>query len=444
MEEPPCDLYLKSKSRLPDNTQVHTIVSKLLRADPDPNGANCEWIIDSYLRNEFTIDEDEQRVKDDILKYKELINPKLPPTYILLKQMIRKKIEESQKPRNPKSKKTNKLEVFKNCREYFKGLNKNSLDDNNPFKGKTNKDLEALFQKIEIANPTNDMRNCIWLVDEVIVKLNIKLNEIKHDENGNSEVKQYLTKYFQKFNMQLPNFYPNFPVTSNYQLVKDAVDGNVELLYAADNGILLIPRNKEASCYYGMQTSWCTARSDENNRYDTYASQGNMYIWFDKNLKDKFQFHFEKDQFMDKDNNPISNELFNKLRKHPALGMIFNEIESKYINDPAKAILYAKFGIQGRFEEAEENIIKYPYLAYEYAKDVIKDRWTKAEKNIIKDPFTAYEYARDIIKDRWEEAEPSILSDQSAGKKYIKYVVKNQKEKDEVKEIYFNYHYGDY
>jgi hypothetical protein len=95
MEEPPCDLYLKSKRELPDD-EIHMIVSKLLRADPDPNGVNCEWIIDSYLRNEFIIDEDEERVKDDIMKYKKLFGEteSLPKKgYLELKSKIDKRLE---------------------------------------------------------------------------------------------------------------------------------------------------------------------------------------------------------------------------------------------------------------------------------------------------------------------------------------------------------------
>ena len=108
---------------------------------------------------------------------------------------------------------------------------------------------------IQKANPTDDFQVCIWIVEE-IKKGNIKEEDL-------NEVKKDLSRFF-KLNLPLPNFYPNFPTYSNYQLVKDTVDKNVMLLSSSDIGILLIPQTKEASCYYGAQTLvYCSKKYKE-------------------------------------------------------------------------------------------------------------------------------------------------------------------------------------
>jgi hypothetical protein len=73
----------------------------------------------------------------------------------------------------------------------------------------------------------DDFQNCIWIVEE-IKKGNIREEDL-------DEVRKYLGKYFKR-GLPLPNFYPNFPVMSNYQLVKDTVDKNVDLLFTGHEG----------------------------------------------------------------------------------------------------------------------------------------------------------------------------------------------------------------
>jgi hypothetical protein len=447
MEVPPCDLYLKSKSSTFSDDQVHMIVSKLLKADPDPNGANCKWIIDSYLRNEFRIDEDEERVKDDIILFKIFYgdrNPLPKKGYKEMKVMIREKSEKETKKSIAKSKKSQTITTFNDCESFFKNI-KNSLPE--PYKSYDKEQSYLLFEEIEKANPTSDFKNCIWIVEE-LKKGNIQEEELPR-------VKQYLERYFKKFpRLPLPKFYPNFPVTSNYQLVKDAVDDIVYLLYTGDDGILLVPRLMEASCYYGAQTSWCTAQKNKNNMYIDYSQRGHLYIWFDKNLKNKYQFHFQEVQFMDKDDNPISKELFNYFRNHRVLKRIFkeemNRISEKVIfnekmnrlSDKEKIINYIPF-LSERWLEAEEKIIKDRNISLRYAKDVIKGRWPQdeeigrqAEQIIIKDPKSAYEYARDAIKGRWprddngKQAELMIMKN-NYNIQYARDVIKGRWPKDD-------------
>jgi hypothetical protein len=475
MEESSCDQYFRSKNVYPDE-DIHMMVLKLLRADPDPNGANCEWIIDSFLAKHFIIDEDEETVKDDILKYKKLFGEKRPlpkKGYSEMKVMIREKMDKETKKLSSKSQtsKTSKT-TFTDCKSFFKNVQKTLPE---PYKSYSKERSDKLYEMIQNSNPSDDFQVCIWIVEE------IKRGYIKEEELD--EVKKYLIKFL-KLDLPLPNFYPNFPTYSNYQLVKDTIKGDVDLLSSSDFGILLIPRNMESSCHYGAQTSWCTARRDKNNMFMRYSKKGDIFIWFDKKLKDKFQFHFEKKQFMDRDDKPISKQRFGEFVRHPILSVIFKEgleeikkydyvenilkfakdhypewdyiyspeflqrvmKEPKYAFEYARDVIkgrwseaepiimkheyyaneYAKHVIKGRWPEAEPIIMKHEYYANEYAKHVIEGRWPEAEQYIINSPRDAIDYARDVIKGRWPEAEPIIMKHEYYANEYAKHVIKGR------------------
>jgi lambda repressor-like predicted transcriptional regulator len=112
MDNTPCEKYFRSKSKVHDE-DVISIVSKLLKADPDPDGQNCKWIIDVYLRKEdnFILDQDVSTLKEDIIKYRYLYgDSKLLPKkgYMEMKKMIQKKLDTKTKKSltkslNPKS-----------------------------------------------------------------------------------------------------------------------------------------------------------------------------------------------------------------------------------------------------------------------------------------------------------------------------------------------------
>lgn len=312
-----CFKYLKSKSSTTDTDDetLISLLSKLLEADPDTEEANCEWIIDQYLAKQFLL-EDVDRVREDILMFKELFGERRPlpkKGYSEMKVMIREKSGKGEKKSVAKTTTKTTGVTFTYCKSYFKNVKKTLPDE---YKNLSPDRLEELFQKIQDSNPTDDFQNCIWTVEEM-KKGNIREEDLP-------EVKKYLGKYL-KLGLPLPNFYPNFSRYSNYQLMKDAVDKNVDLLFTGQEGILLIPQTREAACYYGEKTSWCTAQRNEKNMFEKYAKKGNIYTWFDKKLKDKYQFHFEELEFKDRNNDPISKKRFKEFLNHPVLKIIFDE-----------------------------------------------------------------------------------------------------------------------
>lgn len=57
-----------------------------------------------------------------------------------------------------------------------------------------------------------------------------------------------------------------------------------------------------ASCELGSGTDWCTATGRTDSFFQNYINQGDIYIIINKsNPKDKYQFHYESDSFMDSD-----------------------------------------------------------------------------------------------------------------------------------------------
>jgi hypothetical protein len=74
---------------------------------------------------------------------------------------------------------------------------------------------------------------------------------------------------------------------------------------------------KEAACFYGgnnKETRWCTSTPGTDEWFQRYIKQGPLYVVYkpsDTNVatetglpKERYQFHFQSNQFMDKDDRP--------------------------------------------------------------------------------------------------------------------------------------------
>lgn len=73
-----------------------------------------------------------------------------------------------------------------------------------------------------------------------------------------------------------------------------------ELVYEDNKWEIWIPRSYKASCKLGSGSDWCTAKEDSDYYYKRYTQDGPLYIIINKNdPKEKYQFHFETDSYMD-------------------------------------------------------------------------------------------------------------------------------------------------
>jgi hypothetical protein len=98
----------------------------------------------------------------------------------------------------------------------------------------------------------------------------------------------------------------------------------IEEVYDDNDFTIIIPKTKAAAIYWGSKTHWCTATKTDNNMFDHYNEMGPMYILLSKkDPEEKYQFHFETDQFMDKNNDYIN--LYNFVNQYPLVKRFFRE-----------------------------------------------------------------------------------------------------------------------
>jgi hypothetical protein len=139
------------------------------------------------------------------------------------------------------------------------------------------------------------------------------------------------------------------------------VDLNNEatLVYEDNDWEVWVPKTYAASCKLGQGTSWCTASTETSDYFDEYTDDGQLYININKhNPKEKYQFHFETESFMDKEDEEIDIEEF--FVDNPIL---YKKVYSDYyefdIDDAAKQLF-----------ELKKNNYTYYYNGFEIRKSI--------------------------------------------------------------------------
>lgn len=129
---------------------------------------------------------------------------------------------------------------------------------------------------------------------------------IKRD-GGTADINKY-NSLPQLFNVVKP-----YMSASDERLNKDDIDqleddflksGDAEKVFENATWKVIVPHTHKASCFFGSNTQWCTA-NDSDSYYNTYSSHGKLYININKKTGEKYQFHFEDQQYMDSDDDPI-------------------------------------------------------------------------------------------------------------------------------------------
>lgn len=126
---------------------------------------------------------------------------------------------------------------------------------------------------------------------------------------------------------------------------KNADLGNeADLVYEDSAWEVWIPKTYAASCKLGQGSRWCTASTESDHYYNYYKKNygGDYYIIINKSdPSEKYQFHFESKQFMDKDDDYV--DVKNFLQDNEGLGEFFKDkflevlkplIENEYISIP--------------------------------------------------------------------------------------------------------------
>lgn len=165
---------------------------------------------------------------------------------------------------------------------------------------------------------------------------------------------------------------------------------NIEVPYEDKEWKVIIPKSYDASCYWGNGTKWCTATRESNEWYDTYSSQGPLYIIINKHTNEKYQFHFESEQFMNKNDIDIDFPIADNIPNwNDRLSNFFIKIMEKSGNDDYS--LNAEYYITG-FQQGRKlvrnGLDKLNYIKKEDGKFISKDGFDKAWR------FTKYGLAK--------------------------------------------------
>lgn len=169
----------------------------------------------------------------------------------------------------------------------------------------------------------------------------------------------------------------NYNELSHSQIVrqhrkdKQNVDLNneAELIYEDSDWEIWIPKTYAASCKLGQGSKWCTASTETRSYFDDYSEDGDLYIILNKhNEKEKYQFHFESDSYMDINDKEINLVEFvgkEKNKKWASALRQYNEYFDKCCSAAEKAHEELTNFLQ---KTKSIEIIKYPTQ-----KDIIED-----------------------------------------------------------------------
>ena len=110
--------------------------------------------------------------------------------------------------------------------------------------------------------------------------------------------------------------------TLDFKLILDSLvlDTDYKLLYTGEDWTFYQPLTEKGSSYLGVNTEWCTTwgeyclnkkHRDRGNYFQSHNIKGPLFIMINKtNPLDKYQFHFETNQYMDKNDKRINTTEF--------------------------------------------------------------------------------------------------------------------------------------
>jgi len=145
------------------------------------------------------------------------------------------------------------------------------------------------------------------------------INKFKGDANPNSVIRFFRKVY---------NIYRELP-----EQVEKA-KGNADEFYNDEDVRIIIPNDKEAACYYGQGTQWCTASTKSTNYFDHYNSAGPLYIIIPKKPEhegEKYQLHFGTDFYANENDSGVP--LKKLINRWPQLHKVFYEEYTNAWND---------------------------------------------------------------------------------------------------------------
>ncbi len=200
---------------------------------------------------------------------------------------------------------------------------------------------------------------------------------------------------------------------------KDKIDINrkkaeeeSEVVFNDEQYIVIIPKTKFASRYFGAGSDWCTARQDDRTcMYDHYAGNGNLYIVKDKKTNEKFQLYLSNDKTQKeyKDSNNRSFNPFDRFDNDSDFIEFLEEKKFKESNElteeQAKSLAEdflseINFNTESKLYKDAVDILTSYFEGYnEYGYDENIELYNYIQNSEMGDLVYTYEKSQDILKD---------------------------------------------
>jgi hypothetical protein len=240
--------------------------------------------------------------------------------------------------------------------------------------------LPRVIQAFENVDPTRNNQYTPWIIKTYI-------NEWKYIhgtlfEDLRSTLTDYLTKFYNlvlRKKISSPrndilgyrSFEDFFDVLDEYPDPTDPnmAKGNALELYQDNTVRAIIPENKQAACYYGQGTRWCTAATTGTNYFDSYHSSFPLVILLPKQPQytgEKYQLYFSV--FIDDIPITSGDQLDEYYHTHGEDFVIDNtDDQGQFMNEKDQPVALDK--LVKRFGQSFENIVqalvKYnPHVGY--------------------------------------------------------------------------------
>lgn len=325
--------------------------------------------------------------------------------------------------------------------------------------------LENFIEQLEDMDPTSNKQWTVWIVNQYIknafriedkARVRSTLDEFKKlrtpiKRAGYSvDINQYTWRTLVALIDELTRESSETPeISTEYQYGDE-----MRILSKTAYGVLAVPLTERASCELGKGTRWCTAASVSDNMFDSYNQEGPLYIWIDKN-GDKYQFHFESNQYMDSSDMSLPEYYPDKFlyfaTEHPIVSKLFAK---KIAETPATKnyqLIYEFIGFRKRIPMVEPYILEQSQgLISEYALKNIQGRWPEGEDKLFAnvrksgdnqyDAYTSLKkyyneiYVRFTKQTEWPEYE-AVLSANKNNRHFLDYVIQNRAKPDVLRRL---------
>jgi len=255
------------------------------------------------------------------------------------------------------------LDLNKTLSVWGDKLQQRNMSDRNKLQPK------EIINKIIDADPTKNQQYSLWIIQTYINKGINYLEDLSRVYNALTLFNKFKNKLpinqrdIQKIKKlsELENLVDQFKEVKTGKEVKqnisDEIKKQTKIIYNGQEGKIIIPLTKEASCYLGQNTRWCTAATESENMFNDYNNEGPLYIILPKDGT-KWQFHLQSEQLMDEQDDEVDFYEFDNMYPWVFNNIKFSEKEQlnaitqnrfaiKFIKNPSEEIQLAAVNRNG-------------------------------------------------------------------------------------------------